>query len=326
MQLTPRVRTVLRFVPLLVSVAACAYMLRRFEGYELLGRLDPMLLAVAVLWSITANLSFGAVKWWRVARLMDIDVGFVETFRLWVGLFPAVFLTPVQAGNLLYVAALRNKKNLSTFHALECVAYDKVTSLVGAVAWLAVGQLILPREHALRHPLILVGGALLVAAFLAERPLLKLMAKISFLKERSRLMQHPVALRHKPGLLVLALLQQSTDVTTFVLMLMAMGIDVDLRFVVGAYPVVLLIAELPISFSGFGVREQLIALTFGAMLSYDQAIAAGLMVDGIEYILPALVGLPALPHVLRVMAAGKEKVTAEILSEPPPHSSSNSET
>ena len=97
---------------------------------------------------------------------------------------------------------------------------------------------------------------------------------------------------------------QSSDSLSAWLACVALGLQVDPSWVFGAFPMALLLSYLPLTFSGFGVREPATAWALGAALTWDQGVWVGAMVDGLEYVAPALAGTVALPWLLRKMATG----------------------
>ena len=73
--------------------------------------------------------------------------------------------------------------------------------------------------------------------------------------------------------------------------------------VFGAFPVLLLLTYAPVTISGLGIREPLVALFFAGAMKPDLGIGVGLLIDLVEYAIPALVGIVALPPLLRALRA-----------------------
>lgn len=291
----------LRFLPAAITIALCALIAHRFDGYDLLARVELPYLFAALAIALVLDTTVGAFKWWRVTLACDIPARFAEIWHLWVGLIPAVFFAPFQSGHLLYALALKNHKQLTTFAALECVAYDKALTLVGTVVLVALGQLIAPADHPFHHPLIALACLGLLAAFLGKRVLLRYARRIPVVERHSRLLQRPVAPTRELGLVALATVYQSSDLLAAYLACRGLGLPMEPEVLFGVFPLVLLLSYLPVSISGLGVRENLLAVVLATSLTYDQAVAAGLFVDLTEYVWPALLGLPWLPRVLRTL-------------------------
>lgn len=294
-------RNSLRYLPLLGSAVLLILIVRNFNGYGLLTSINLPLLLLALGISLFLNLFFASFKWWLVIISSGIKARFSEILKLLAGLLPATFFAPFQSGHLLYALGLRNAKKVSTFRAFECVAYDKWLSLVGTFLLIALGQVIIPGDHALSHPLILLASVAVVLIFFADRLVFRLLGRFRYFRQRSFFLQHPMGIWRKLGLLLCALVYQCSDTISMYFACLGLGLEINPKLLFGAFPVILLLTYLPVSISGFGVRENLIVFFFASALTYDQAISSGLVVDLLEYIAPALFGIMALPHTLRIL-------------------------
>jgi uncharacterized membrane protein YbhN (UPF0104 family) len=88
---------------------------------------------------------------------------------------------------------------------------------------------------------------------------------------------------------------------------MCLGVSISFFQALAVFPIVLLLSYVPITFSGFGAREAFIAFFMAHLLTYDQSIASGLLVDFTEYIAPALFGLVFFHQLVKVLSADKKK-------------------
>lgn len=305
----------LQGLPLAISLGLLALIAVRFEGYGIFAEANVALFLGALVVSLSIATALGAWKWWRVVQHCGIEATYGEIWGLWTGLLPATFVAPFQSGHLLYVVAIQRAKDLPLVRATECVAYDKWLSLIGTFVLIGVGWFFLPADHVLHHvavPLVAWGA---VGFFAVDHLAFGLLARIPALRETSTLLQRPIALVPKLRLLGLATLYQASDTISMYLGCRALGLDVDPGLIAGAFPVILLLTYVPISFSGFGVRENLVVVFFGASLTYDEAIAAGLTVDFLEYVGPAIFGVVALPYLIarvwRRTAAGEPSTGPE---------------
>jgi hypothetical protein len=293
-----------RHAPLLVSVALLTALLSRFRDYGLLLRLNPWWLALALAQSLAVNFFVGARKWQLVMRQSAIEVGYGETLGVWTGLYPLTFFMPFQSGHVLYAVALKRMKALPWFAAIESVVYDRCLTLVGAFAFLGVGQAFLERGDPFSNAWIAAGAAAVVALFFMDDRVLARLGRFGWLRGRSRLAEARPTLAAKLRLLALAVAYQGTDVLGMALILRAMDCDVPAAAILGVFPLVLLLSYAPISFHGIGVREGLIALLMARWLDFDQAIAVGLLISFVECLAPALAGLAAVGPAWRALGGG----------------------
>ena len=303
--------TVAGVLPILVSVVLLAILLFRVENLGVLLEIRRPYLPLALAASLTINVFFGAYKWRRVIALSGIRTGYWEIWRIWVGLYPITFLMPFQSGHVLYAIALKKAKNVSYFAAFESVGYDKYLNVVATVALIAVGQFVIDPDHVLARRWIMAGALAVVAFYLLDFRILRALSRFEFVRRNSRLVgakQGPVA---KLVLLGLAMIYQSSDLISMYLAFLMLGATAPPQVILGVYPIIVLLSYVPVTFSGFGAREGLIALWMSRHLGYDQAIATGLLIDFLEYLAPALFGLVAFHHVYRLLTRASDLPGAE---------------
>ncbi len=303
--------------PFLVSGALLAFIAYRFEGYDLLAsaRLDVLLIAVVAAVALVSTA--GAAKWWAVARLSDIDISFKAIWRIWTAMLTVTFFAPFQSGQVVYVVALKRATGISLVRSVECVVYDKYLSIVGTGMLVVIGQLLLPADHVLSRWWIMAAGLTMVLIFLVDTQLLALLGRWSWLRERSSLVHARPPRSGKLGLLSIAVLYQASDTLSMALACWALGIDLDLLLVFGAFPVVVFVAYMPVTFAGFGLRENMTELVYRGTLTADQSYSAGLLVSFLEYVAPALFGLVAMRYLIGVLGGSIKAAAREVAEEEP---------
>ncbi len=273
-----------------------------FDGWSIFRAADPGWLALALALALLLDVGVGAVKWWWILRRLGQPLALADVWRVWTGLLPMTFFAPLQSGHALYPVALSRALGVPGAVAVESVVYDKGVSLASTFALIAVGQLLLPEAHPWARWWIAGGAGLAALAFVVDAPLRALLRQIPGLAARSVLLSRPLPLRDRLGLLLVGMVYQCSDSLSVWLGALALGLPLSPELALGAFPLALLASYVPLTFSGFGVREPAAALVLGTALTWDQGVAAGLAVDGLEYVAPALVGLVCLPWLLRRMA------------------------
>lgn len=279
-----------------MSAGLLALILWDFEGWPLLANLDIALLVPAVAYSIAANSVLGAWHWRFVMRRCGIDATFMEVLRLWNGLQALTFFAPLQSGHALYALALKRTQPISWPRAIECAAYTKYSHLVATFTLVAIGQTVLAPDHPWAGDLVSFVAIAVVIVFFADGLALRLLpARLSWLAS------HPIGVRDKVVLLGVSVVYQASELVAIAAAIMAVGLPWETLAIVGVYPMILLASYVPLTFSGFGLRENLTAEAMGDLLGQDPAIAASLVVDFAEYVLPALVGVAFVRHTLLLM-------------------------
>ncbi len=290
-----------RYFPYALSAGLLITVILGFEDERLIECARLEVIGLGMLLALVINGLLAGFKWFLVLRWTGVEVGLTSALRLWLGLLPATFFAPLQTGHALYPVVLHNAVGLSWYRAIEVTVYDKVLNLVAILALIALGQLLIPAGHPLRHAPFWVLGTLAVVLFFWDQPVLGLLRRLRYVREHSALVGSPLPFRRKAALIGLAMLCQSSDAWSMLIACEALRLDVDSALVLGAFPVIMLLAHAPISFSGIGVRATLVPLLLGATFSPDEGRAAGALVTYLEYIWPALFGLVALRPVLHAL-------------------------
>lgn len=282
-------------ITLILLVAISLYS----DGFEVAIKARWDYLAVAIVLSLLLNVGLASVKLWALLRAFKLSIPLGRVTRMIMGLLPASFFMPFQSGHVLYALALQGEEQVDTVAAIETIAFDKYLTLLGTLLLVFVGWFLLPGGHFLAKPWIPIAAAAGVATLWLGRPLRALFRRVRFMRDHSMMVERSLGTPRKLGLLALATVYQASDVATMWFACRALGIEIDALLLAGVFPVVLLLSYLPVSVSGLGVREPLVAMFYAGTLTHGQGIGAGLLIDLVEYVIPALFGILALPSLLR---------------------------
>lgn len=296
---------ILRLFPLFISATLLYLILSSFSGYGLLKEINILPFVLAVILALSINFFLGAFKWKRVLALSDIRLKYVETLRIWLGLYPITFIMPFQTGHVLYALAIKEAKNLGYLEAFESVAYDKYLNLVATFALIFIGQFLISEGHPLNLWWIKAGSGCVVLFYLLDELVIGWFSRFEVIQKRSRLIYKKTSILNKISLLAMAIFYQSTDVISMYMACLCLGVHLPFTTIIGIFPLILLLSYIPVTFSGFGAREGLIVIWLGGgLMTHNQSIASGLLVDFFEYIAPAVVGLVCVRYVAGLLAGG----------------------
>lgn len=295
-------RRLLGVLPIALTVGLGAALLTTFEGWDLLAGIAPGWLAVAIVVGVVGQLLSSTIRWWLVLRLSDAGLSYRALFRIHTGLLPVTFFAPFQSDFAVYALALRRTTPLTWFQAFENIFYERLCLLAGGFALVLAGQLVLPADHPLARPWIVAVAAAGVLLYFVDRPIARRLARLRWLEGRGRLLDRPIGLGTKVGLLLVSASAPARDVAVIAIALGALGVDAPLDVVIGAFPMVVVVAMAPVSVSGLGVREAMAGLVLGHAMTTDQAIAGALVLDFAAYVAPSLAGLVLLKPALGLVA------------------------
>lgn len=233
--------------------------------------------ALSVAAFVLSNI-LGALQWYMLLHHKKIKISFPQVLSVYhVGLFFNNFLIGNVGGDALRVFDIRRVQG-ETSSALSTVIMDRFIGFF-AMSSLALFATLLMAQRmvagAAVESIILVFAAwALAAAFLFYEPFAKKFSGIFRLLLPESLHVKAKAFyyslhdfRHERTLLVrlfcLALLIQSLRILTHYWAAYALGVRTYINYFFLFIPIVALVASLPISLGGLGVREQSAATLFG---------------------------------------------------------------
>ena len=292
-------RWMLGLLPIAVSVALLVVLIGETDARDLLMEADWRWLLVALAVSFVIVQFFGAWKWRFLMQSMGIDAPYWMVFRIWFGLAITLFM-PLQSGHIIYAMALKRATNIKFVEAFECVFYDRYLTLVGTFAWIVIGQAFIDPTHALASPWVLLGSVGVLAFYILDSVLMSALGRFQIFRRHSRLIRNRWGLKRKLQLLLAAMVYQSSDLISVYFACLVLGLVVDPMVILSVLPVVVLLSFVPITFSGFGAREGLIALFMSMQVTESQGVALGLISNFVEYLAPAVLSLLVLRGLLKI--------------------------
>ncbi len=236
-------------------------------------------LSLALGFFVVSNL-LGALQWYLLLVSRQIRLPFVRILGYYhVGLFFNNFLIGNVGGDAFRVFDIRRitgetREALSTVFFDRFIGFFAMSTLALVAIFLAAREMV--HASALESILFIFGAWLLALAFLFYEPFAKKFSGIFRL-----LLPASLHLRVKSfyyslhgfrsrkllllNLLALSLLVQTLRILTHYYAARSLGVDVRVNFFFLFIPVVALVASLPISLGGLGVREQSAVALFGSL-------------------------------------------------------------
>ena len=300
-------RAALNFsVKLLVSVALFYYLatsadLRGFGG--LFRRADLALSALAVACFFLSN-ALGAVQWYLLLRAQRLTVSLRQAVVFyWVGVFFNNVLLGNFGGDALRIYDVRRLTGEGT-GAAAATFLDRFVGLFTTCALAMVPFVLVAQVRGSRLVsvifLVWLGLMAVLAAMLSRRAgglLERLVCPL--LPDRVaevvvRLRQSVVVYREHPGLLVavvaISLVVQFLRILVYWSAGLAVGLRVGLIHYVAFQPTAAIIASLPISIGGLGVRENVLVELFGSVGVEEGAALAMSLLGYVAGIVASLLG------------------------------------
>ena len=293
-------------IKLCVSVGLIAYLGSQLALNDLAGifaQMRPDLFVGAVLFFVLSN-GLGAVQWYLLLRAQDLLVSFRQALIFY---FIGVFFNNVLLGNIggdalrIYnirrltgrasggVAATFMDRFIGLFStcSLALVAYPLIATVERV--WLV--SVLLPVLLGL-IVLLAMGLSRRIGAFLEGLIVRLLPAQVGELVGKLR--QSIVVYRHRVGLLfavwLISVGVQSSRILVYWMAGLALGMDPGLVYFVCFQPVAAVLAALPISIGGLGVREGTLVGLFSSVGIGRELSTAMSLLGYIAGILASLLG------------------------------------
>jgi uncharacterized membrane protein YbhN (UPF0104 family) len=267
-----------------LSVAIILFLFWRYDPrpiLRILARENPGYF-LATLALFVAGHVIAAYRWQLLAAIVGVHAPFVEFVAIYfIGFFTNLFVPGLIAGDAARIVYL-GRRHSQMAGALASIAANRAYGLLG-LFWFAASMVYVFNGGGLpasvTRPILWI-GALTFAAYLASPWLATLIPMTPRPVRRAIVLIAPYL--HHPFKIIPALalsfaLQASRCGCQWLLAL-GLGLDVSIRPFLLVVPIASVLASLPVSLAGLGVREAVYLLLF-EMLGVDRidAVALGLL-------------------------------------------------
>ncbi len=271
------------FIKIGVSVVMIAHVLSTVDFSKLLGTITRVSWgwAIVVLLGYTVGQFISIYKWWLLARSGGIKVPYSSALKSYfIGMYINCFGLGLVGGDLARGILIADGKPQKSA-GLASVIADRlhgltVLALIGSISTLCFGRLV--KDPALALFLDSLGFVLLAGWFLGPRILLAIVGPQN--KYRQKAEEVTGVFPQNPARLVyISLVSVAFHFWQIVLHFLigqALGVTIPLAILFVTIPFVNMMASLPISWNGLGVREKAyVFFMHPAILSSEQAVAMG---------------------------------------------------
>jgi uncharacterized membrane protein YbhN (UPF0104 family) len=279
-----RSRAVFFFVlKLAIGIALVGFLFWHYDlrsAFHLIRRERPLLFLATVALYVAGQV-MSAYRWRLVAGLNGLPGRYSEYLAYYfIGMFTNVFVPGLIGGDALRALYL-GRRHQRIGSAFASVMADRGIGLL-TVFWLAAAAALCMNRVLLPDPLLHVtvaAGAAVMAIYLAAAPVAKYASQFDrwrrLLAPIAPYLCRPIALL--PAIALSAVLQLSLAVCQYLLGI-GLGLNIALATFVLVVPITNVIASLPISINGLGMREAGYLLLLGmAGIGKQQAVALGLL-------------------------------------------------
>lgn len=299
-----------RWVMRLVGPLLLAWVVWRFGDFAALASAFADASAGPLLAAVLLNAIAIHAKLWRwrsLLGLIDQPLSMGSAYRAFLPSLYLGLVTPGRVGDALRIQYLKRDHSVGYAEGLAVSIVDRLCDVYVLLAFVSLGIVHLAKTVAVpfaQTSWIAVAGVAIAPAFLFVRGIAEpaaqwLYGRFSDGEHHEGLSVFFAALRGQLGAglfgpLLVTVVAFLVNYLQAWLVAQALGIDLSFIDVASLVAISSLLSLLPISISGFGVRESFFALIFPAFgLSETLGIAFGLGVFGVIYVPTLLVGFVA---------------------------------
>ena len=267
-----------KFLPI-IGVGLFVYLLIKYKVVNILKEIENVNLSYLAI-AVSLVLFFfvtQTTKWFVIAKKQRINVSFWEAFKINLVSNFYGFVTPAKIGSIIRVDYLKNKGD--TGRGISNFVIDKVLDL-GSLFILAIAfgfvfyQKIISSAYLffiISIFLLMISVSFIFYKKNAGKPILRFVHRILIperMKEKSRELFDSFY-RDMPSLgflffvFIINLVNWIVDYTGMYFMALSLGIDIGFIPFLAILPISTLVAQIPITINGFGVREVTMISLFG---------------------------------------------------------------
>ncbi|MFH1876334.1 MAG: lysylphosphatidylglycerol synthase transmembrane domain-containing protein [Candidatus Omnitrophota bacterium] len=253
-------------------------------------------LIISCLISLGINIFLGTAKWKRIIAALGCTVSFKETLMIRSGCLPLKLILPLKTHEILKIAYLARRKNISVARAAHSLVLDKALNLLTLAGIMLVGTIIAPLPMPKLIPFIALLGMAALIFFTRPYDILVRYVKCLLPRYTRHVEELASGMREIPAkekaiLAGYSLVYQSSEFLNTYLLMTAVGCFVPFSQILVFIPFVMLAGALPMTILGMGTREGLMIFLFAAYAPAATLMSAGILVSLVEHLLPVIFGL-----------------------------------
>jgi len=292
-------KKLLLVIKIIVSFGLLFYLFNQINFNLLLNKyreINLYLLLIAFV-AILIQVALSALKWKCILTAERIFIPYKFLLKSYlIGNFLSLFLPTSFGGDIYRVYSLGNF-NLDSFQNASSVLFDRISGLFALVTISILSYATFFKSIISSNILLLYIFATLVFWIISSDGIIKILPRYKFKiigfitkicssfnkyrKDKSVLLKS----------LAISFFFQSNIVLINKLYCVALGIDIDIRYLYMVIPIIYLTEAIPISINGLGVRDSAFVFFFlRAGYSSEDALALSILVITIRYIYASTVG------------------------------------
>lgn len=300
-------KNLLWIISLAVTGILLFFIFRKIDPEAVLHHLEsarvlPLICALAI--SFVTNCLLASLKWRFIVDRLGLTLSFRESFLIKMGSNPIKSLLPLRSGETSRVIYLKRRHNFSAARTTGSILIELSLNILIFLIFIVLGGAIF-RVTLDGFIYLITGGlgAVIIIGLIASRTTPRRWVKSSINRIPSPRLRggletfftlHRFFSYREMGILfIYSLLIQSGKLFTFYLIISAFGLALPASIYFIILPFSILIATIPITLLGIGIREGSLVELVPIYSAISGAVILGpaLIFSLVEYLFPALLGL-----------------------------------
>jgi len=258
------------------------YKISFFEVVDIIKNTNLLMLLIAVSVSLVFTFFVLPLKWKLVLNYIKCYISFKEAFFIHVSAFPISLIMPVKSGDLIKSLYLKRQNKLSFKKATSTLVFDNAMDLFTLLFFIFIAFIFL----SVQFPYELYFWFSIMAFFLVCVILIAKKIPSDFFYSFK-----VISLKKTLIIFILSLAGYFMSFISAYFVFLAIDVAIPFMKIVFYFPLITLIAILPITISGFGTREAATIFFLSNYASLESLLSAGILLSFIIVVVPSLVSL-----------------------------------
>lgn len=256
-----------------------------------LGKADFRIVLLALIVATLNNFLVGAYRWKLILKELDCPISFLQALLIKIGSNPIISVLPFRSGEFFKPLYLKEIKGFPYSRSIVSIVSEYLLNVVSLLIFILIGVVIY----------FFTGNNFTISMNPSTACFCFTYSSFSKHSSYNRLRAYFAELKKllkKKSIFLYTLLFMLGELVTVYLLSIALTIPIPFYKLLIFMPVVILLANIPITILGLGTREAAILFFFAGFGPGQDLLSLGILCSFIEYIFPVIVGASLTGHLL----------------------------
>lgn len=258
---------------------------------------NVLLISIAIILSILSNLLLTSDSWRRVLKILKCNLSLKKAFFIRAASYPIKCILPLNSGDLTRAIYLKRRNLLSFKKSVSSLIFNDILFFLALLFFILLGLIL---NRSLFGVIFFFFLIIIIPLFLLRvkkiRDFVYYILRIIHYKfyrivRELMIIFEKVSLKKTMKLISYSILIEGIILLEYYLLFRSLGVNASISTIILFIPIIILVSFIPITTSGFGVREASVVLLFSQYAPEEFLLSIGLLISFVDYVVPAIVGL-----------------------------------